>query len=56
MSVSLQEVLESAGYDVKNNYEDALWLLGQRNEFDELCEEAEGFVERKEEEEDESQF
>ena len=41
MSVSLQEVLENAGYDIKNNPEDASWLLAQKNEFDELCEEAE---------------
>lgn len=41
MSVSLQEVLENAGYDIKNNPEDAMWLLAQKNEFEELCEKAE---------------
>lgn len=41
MSVSLQEVLESAGYDIKNNPEDASWLLAQKNEFEELVEKAE---------------
>ena len=41
MSVSLQEVLENAGYDIKNNPEDAMWLLAQKNEFEELCETAE---------------
>jgi hypothetical protein len=40
MSVSLQEVLESAGYDIKNNPEDAMWLLAQKNEFEELYETA----------------
>lgn len=37
MSVSLNEVLTAAGYDIKNNPEDAQWLLAQRDEFDELC-------------------
>lgn len=37
MSVSLYEVLTAAGYDIKNNPEDAQWLLAQRDEFDELC-------------------
>lgn len=41
MSVSLLEVLENAGYDVKNNIEDARWLLSQRDDFDNLCEDAE---------------
>ena len=36
MSVSLLEVLENAGYDVKNNLNDAKWLLGQRDEFEAL--------------------
>ena len=37
MSVSLDEVLTAAGYDIKNNPEDAQWLLAQRDEFEELC-------------------
>lgn len=41
MSVSLLEVLENAGYDVKNNLNDAKWLLGQVDEFEALCEDAE---------------
>lgn len=41
MSVSLYEVLTAAGYDIKNNPEDAQWLLAQRDEFDELCDVAE---------------
>ena len=41
MSVSLLEVLENAGYDIKNNVNDANWLLSQKDEFDELYEEAE---------------
>lgn len=38
MSVSLLEVLENAGYDVKNNVEDARWLLGKESEFNDLVE------------------
>lgn len=53
MSVSLQEVLEGAGYDVLHNREDAEWLLGQEDDFDELCEEAQDFLEREEENEQE---
>ena len=41
MSVSLLEVLENEGFDVKNNIDDAKWLLGKRNEFEKLCEKAE---------------
>lgn len=41
MSVSLLEVLESAGFDIKNNVNDANWLLGKMDEFNELYEEAE---------------
>ena len=41
MSVSLLEVLEDEGFDIKNNIGDAKWLLSKRNEFEELCEEAE---------------
>ena len=41
MSVSLSEVLENAGYDIKNNgIDDARWLLSQKDEFDKLYEEA----------------
>lgn len=40
MSVSLDEVLTAAGYDIKNNVDDAQWLLDQRDEFEELCEKA----------------
>jgi hypothetical protein len=41
MSVSLLEVLENAGYDIKNNLDDARWLLAQRDEFEEICDMAE---------------
>lgn len=44
MSVSLDEVLIAAGYDIRNNVDDAQWLLGQRDEFDELCEKANDVV------------
>lgn len=46
MSVSLLEVLENAGYDIKNNVEDAQWLLGQTDEWEELVEKAEELDER----------
>ena len=49
MSVSLNEVLTAAGYDIKNNYEDAQWLLSQRDEFDELCDIADETIEQYEE-------
>lgn len=41
MGVSLLDVLENAGYDIKNNVNDANWLLGKMDEFNELYEEAE---------------
>ena len=44
MSVSLDEVLTAAGYDIRNNVEDAQWLLAQRDEFEELLEIAEQTV------------
>lgn len=52
MSVSLLEVLENAGYDIKNNLNDANWLLSQKDDFDELYEEAEELNEQYEEYED----
>lgn len=52
MSVSLIEVLERAGYDVKNNIDDARWLLGQQEEFEELVEIAEELDEKYEEYQD----
>ena len=36
MSISILEVLENAGFDVKNNIEDAKWLLSKKNEFEEI--------------------
>jgi len=45
MSVSLREVLEGAEYDL-NTYNDAIWLLSKRSEFEDLIEEAEETVER----------
>lgn len=45
MSVSLDEVLFSAGYDIRNNVEDAQWLLSQRGDFEELCDIADGTIE-----------
>ena len=52
MSVSLQEVLESAGYDIENNVEDAIWLLSKQDEFEELIEKCEDFVDSQEDGDD----
>lgn len=41
MSVSLEEVLNHAGYDIEKNVEDAEWLIGKKDEFEELIEKAE---------------
>lgn len=40
MSVSLLEVLESAGYDIKNNVDDARWLISQESELHDLLDRA----------------
>ena len=45
MSVSLLEVIEAGGYAPAGNEEDANWLLSKRDEFDELVERAEDFIE-----------
>ena len=50
MSVSLQEVLESAGFDILNNIDDAEWLLSQQGEFDDLIEKCETLIEDQEDE------
>ena len=52
MSVSLLEVLENAGYDIKNNVEDAKWLMSQSNEWEELHETAQDLVDEYEDYED----
>ena len=52
MSVSILEVLENAGYDVKNNLDDAKWLGCQYDEFMNLFEDAERLVEKYEDYED----
>lgn len=49
MSVSLLEVLESAGYDISTK-EDARWLLSKQSEFEELIEQAQEVVEGDEDE------
>ena len=45
MSVSLLEVIESGGYKPLSDPEDANWLLSKRNEFEELVDQAEDFLE-----------
>ena len=49
MSVSLYEVLTAAGYDIKNNPEDAQWLLAQKDDWDDLLYDAEQCVDDYEE-------
>lgn len=53
MSVSLQEVLEQAGYNIHKDREDAIWLLSKQDEFEELVEICEEVIENTEEDEDE---
>ena len=48
MSVSLLEVIESAGYDLSTT-EDANWLLSKQGEFEELINKAEEVKEEQEE-------
>ena len=52
MSVTLEEVIEQAGYNITTNKEDALWLLAQQDEFERMVEIAEDTIERIEDEED----
>ena len=49
MSVSITEILEDAGYDIRNNKEDAEWLLSQIDDFGDLVDEADDCIERYEE-------
>lgn len=44
MSVSLQEVIESAGYDLTTRA-DCVWLLSKKEEFELLCEKSEQTIE-----------
>lgn len=48
MSVSLQEVLESAGFKCTTNPDDAKWFLSQVSDFEEIKEKAEEVVEAEE--------
>ena len=52
MSVSLEEVLTAAGHDIKNNPEDAQWLLAQKDDWDDLLYDAEQCVDDYEEHEE----
>lgn len=44
MSVSLREVIESAGYDI-TSIDDARWLVSKASEFEDLIVEAEDIIE-----------
>lgn len=52
MSVSLLEVIEHGGYDPTNDIKDAQWLLAKRDEFYQLVEQAEDFIESMEQDND----
>lgn len=45
MSVSISEALASAGYEPASYPGDARWLISQRDEWDELLEQAEACIE-----------
>lgn len=45
MSVSIDEVLCGAGFNIRENVEDAQWLLSQLDEWDQLTEIANDLVE-----------
>ena len=53
MSVSLENVIESAGYNITTSKEDAIWFLAQQDEFERLKEIAEDTIDRLEKEEEE---
>ena len=46
MSVSITEVINSAGYDPAHNVDDAEWLFSQYNDYDDLCSEAQELLEK----------
>ena len=48
MSVGIKEVVENAGYDVKF-YKDAEWILGQKDDWEELLEQAQETLDQYEE-------
>ena len=45
MSVSISEVLSSAGYEPTSDMDDARWLIGQMDNMGELFEQAEACIE-----------
>lgn len=55
MSVSLEEVIEQAGYNITTSKEDAIWFLAQQDEFERLKEIAEETIDRIEEEEEDDE-
>lgn len=55
MSISLEEVIEQAGYSITTSKEDAIWFLSQQDEFERLKELAEDTIDRLEEEEKEEE-
>ena len=48
MSMTIQQVIEAGGYDLSTR-DDALWLISQVNQFEELITAAEDLIEESEE-------
>lgn len=46
MSVSLTEVINSAGYDPAHNVEDAIWFFSQYNDYDDLASQAQELLDQ----------
>lgn len=52
MSVTITEVINSAGYDPAHNVEDAQWLFAQYNDYDELMSQAQKLLDKYDDYED----
>lgn len=52
MSVSLTEVINSAGYDPAHNVDDAKWLFSQYNDYDDLSSQAQELLDQYDDYED----
>lgn len=46
MSVTITDVINSAGYDPAHNVEDAQWLFAQYNDYDDLASQAQELLDK----------
>lgn len=46
MSVWISDIVKEAGFDYKDDVEDAKWLLAQESEFEWMLEDAKDCIER----------